>query len=103
MNFEMYLLQRDEAKRERKEKREWGAGARAKNREGRREREDGREGARGREGGEGGRGGEEEGRESQRCAPGTTYWKGLALQMVTAGKSMVLKPMERETLTSQLR
>ena len=37
------------------------------------------------------------------CAPGTTYWKGLALQMVTAGKSMVLKPMERETLTSQFR
>ena len=36
-------------------------------------------------------------------APGTTYWKGLALQMVTAGKFMVLKPMERETLTSQFR
>lgn len=36
-------------------------------------------------------------------APGTTYWKGLELQTVTAGKFMVLKPMERETLTSQLR
>lgn len=46
--------------------------------------------------GEGGRG-------SQPCSPGTTYWKGLALQMVTAGKSMVLKPRERDTLTSQLR
>lgn len=36
-------------------------------------------------------------------ALGTTYWKGLELQTVTAGKFMVLKPMERETLTSQLR
>lgn len=35
--------------------------------------------------------------------PGTTYWKGLELQTVTAGKFIVLKPMESETLTSQLR
>lgn len=36
-------------------------------------------------------------------APRTAYRKGLALQMVTAGKSMALKPTESETLTSQLR
>lgn len=43
------------------------------------------------------------GRSRAGSAPGTTYWKGLELQTVTAGKFMVLKPMERETLTSQLR
>lgn len=70
-------------------------GARTRNREGRREREGERR--------EEEAGWREGGRERQRGAPGTTYWKGLALQMVTAGKSMVLKPTERETLTSQLR
>lgn len=46
------------------------------------------------------------GRRGERRAsfvPGTTYWKGLELQTVTAGKFIVLKPMESETLTSQLR
>lgn len=64
-----------------------------------------------REKGEKGKEGRKAGREKKKkCSPAeksrtprTTYWKGLVLQMVTAGKSIALKPMERETLTSQLR
>ena len=76
MNFESYLLQR--GKETEREKEKGGNGKEGRKMKGRSPAETSR-------------------------APGTTYWKGLALQMVTAGKSMVLKPMERETLTSQFR
>lgn len=117
VNFDSYVLPKgksEEGKEEKEGKERKGIGREKREARGVRTRERERKG-KGRKGSwkEGDQTQRETDQDSSPCppcippgrlyAPATTYWKGLELQMVTAGKYMALKPRERETLTSQLR